>query len=61
VLEGDAPRWTPIIAEDGTPLRLKAEGLALDDRDPSRAWIVLDLDDPDAATELCRLELAGPW
>jgi hypothetical protein len=40
---------------------LKAEGLALDDRDPTRAWIVLDLDDPHAATELCRLELAGPW
>jgi hypothetical protein len=42
-------------------LPLKAEGLALDPRDPHRAWIVVDPDDVDRPAELYELELLGPW
>ena len=40
---------------------LKAEGLALDPRDPRRAWIAVDPDDVDRPAELYELELLGPW
>ncbi len=40
---------------------LKAEGLALDPRDPSRAWITIDPDDVDQPAQLYELELLGPW
>jgi hypothetical protein len=48
------------------PLRLdgeiaKAEGLAIDPRDPTRAWVVTDRDDPAVPSVLYALELTGPW
>lgn len=56
-ITGDEVRYC-VIEERGEPFREKAEGLALDPRDESLAWIVLDKDEPDAPAELCRLELA---
>ena len=47
------------LARGGQPI--KAEGLAFDPADPSRAWIVLDPDDVDRPAELCELALTGPW
>lgn len=53
-------RWSR-LAHEGQPWSAKAEGLALDPRDPSRVWLVVDRDDPAAAAELCAVRLAGPW
>ncbi len=53
-------RWARVTDGD-QPWLAKAEGLALDPRDPSRAWVVVDRDDPTAAAELCELRLEGPW
>ena len=54
-------RWARIVAEDGRPSTDKPEGLAFDEDDPTRAWIVLDADDPSRPAELCELALFGPW
>jgi hypothetical protein len=56
-----AARWAPLVAADGRPFVDKAEGLALDPHDARRAYLVLDLDDPAAPSELCEVELTGPW
>jgi hypothetical protein len=53
-------RWAAIRDADGVPLRHKVEGLALDD-DGRGAWLLSDADDPARPSELCRVELAGPW
>jgi hypothetical protein len=45
---------------DGAPLRHKVEGLALDD-DGRGAWLLSDADDSNRPSELCRVELVGPW
>lgn len=60
-IEETRVRWTPIVAKNDKPFRAKAEGLAFDPSDPSRAWIVLDHDDPSRPSELCALTLEGPW
>ena len=49
----------PIVDEAGAPFVGKPEGLAFDPDDPTRAWIVLDKDDPDVPCEL--LTLAVAW
>lgn len=61
VIEGDRARWTLLRDPSGAALADKAEGLALDPADPSRALVVIDRDDPDAPSELCEVALAGPW
>lgn len=57
-------RWTALADATGgdeRPFVDKAEGLALDPRDPRRAYLVLDLDDPAAPSALCEVELGGRW
>lgn len=61
VIEGGRARWARLRDAGGRLLVEKAEGLALDRRDPRRAWAVLDLDRPEAPSELCELALSGPW
>ena len=51
-----AGRWAPLGEAP-----LKAEGLALDPRDPARAWVVLDPDDPERPADLLEVALDGPW
>jgi hypothetical protein len=53
-------RVTPLLDERGGPLRLKAEGLVLDRKDPTRAWVVVDMDDTQLASELLEVELSFP-
>lgn len=55
----DRLRWTPIVDEHGAPLREKAEGLAVADADAGEFWVLLDADDEDRASELCRVRLDG--
>ncbi|MBI5515877.1 MAG: hypothetical protein HY909_19000 [Deltaproteobacteria bacterium] len=43
----------------GAALTDKPEGLVLDRHDPAVAWVVLDRDDPDTPSALCRVELRG--
>lgn len=58
--DGEA-RWTPLLGEDGTPFDGKTEGVE-HVRGPERQlWTVVDRDDPAAPSELCRVELEGPW
>ena len=54
-------RVAPLVDERGEPFRAKAEGLAFDLDDPTRALVVLDVDDAARPTELCTLRLDGPW
>lgn len=65
VTADERPHGTARLAlltdESGAPFRAKAEGLVLDPDEPSRAVIVLDLDDPERPSELCTLRLEGPW
>jgi hypothetical protein len=57
--DGTRARYAPITDREGRIFTGKAEGLALDPNNPTRAWIVIDRDDPNAAAELCTLELRG--
>jgi len=46
---------------DGSPLAAKVEGVTPSADSPSRCWVVVDVDDPGKASELCEVELGGPW
>jgi len=37
------------------------EGLVIAREVPYRAFVVLDQDDPGTPSELCEVELSGPW
>ena len=41
--DGAAARWTPLLAEDGQPFALKAEGAT--PAGPGRLWVVVDVDE----------------
>jgi hypothetical protein len=47
----------PLLDERGGPLRDKVEGIAIDPRDPKKAWIVVDKDDATAPAELLQVRL----
>ncbi|HEX5727652.1 MAG TPA: hypothetical protein VFX98_19425, partial [Longimicrobiaceae bacterium] len=49
--------WTLLADAAGRPFPGKAEGLLLRDPIPSRAWIVVDHDDPARPSDLCDVEL----
>ena len=51
-------RWTPIVAADGTPFAGKVEGLVAGN-DEGRLYVVVDADDPEAASLFCTVELKG--
>ena len=57
--EGDLVRWAPIVDERGALLHEKAEGLAVADAGAGELWVLLDADDEDRASELCRVRLEG--
>ncbi len=54
----DGVRATALTHEGAS---LKAEGLAFDPANPTRAWIALDPDDVDRPARLLEIELVGPW
>lgn len=53
-------RYAPLLDESGVPVREKAEGVTLGESF-NRVYLVLDVDDPRRASELCIVELSGPW
>ena len=61
VIEPDGARWAPFTNGDGSVFAAKVEGLvpAQDGRDAF--YVVVDSDSPDAQSDLCTVELSGPW
>ncbi len=55
------PRWTLLLDERGNRLCAKVEGILLDAAGENRGWIVIDQDDPSTPSEMCEIELKGPW
>jgi hypothetical protein len=58
VIARDTVRVAP-LSHDGAPL--KAEGLAIDPKNPRHAWVAIDPDDVEQPARLYEIELAGPW
>jgi len=57
----EPPRWCPLCDDQGEPLALKGEGIALSRSRPDRLFAVLDSDSPATPAELLEIELSGPW
>ncbi len=62
VLGDDArvQQLVPILDESGRPLMDKVEGIAIDPTDPTRAFVVVDKDDPHVPAELLVVRLPSP-
>jgi hypothetical protein len=58
--DGDS-RWTLIRDLDGSPVAAKIEGIIGAASGRSLLYAVIDQDDPDTPSELCEIELDGPW
>lgn len=54
-------RWTELRDQSGGRFSGKVEGVTLAPETPARAYVIVDRDDPDLPSELCEVELAGPW
>jgi len=54
-------RWAGLLDEEGRPFGGKVEGLVRHRHDPSRALVVIDVDDHTRPSELCDVALSGPW
>jgi hypothetical protein len=52
--------YAPLLDESGKPAVEKAEGIAFGETS-NHLYLVLDADDPRRASELCLVELTGPW
>lgn len=60
VIDEDGVRFATLLDPEGRPSLAKVEGIA-PSADPRRLHAVTDLDDPDAPSLLCELELGGDW
>lgn len=61
IIDPTGARWTAFTEPSGSLFVAKVEGLV-----PARDWsdtflVVVDSDNPDAQSELCTVELHGPW
>lgn len=54
-------RWAPVVDERGRPFAGKVEGLVVNRDDPTRALVVVDVDDHTRPSELCEVALRGSW
>jgi hypothetical protein len=54
-------RWTVLRDSDGNRFTGKVEGVTLAPETPNRAYVVVDRDDPWRPSELCEVDLGGPW
>jgi hypothetical protein len=61
VLRGNAGFWTPIRDDSGSIVPIKVEGIAADRSQPGRVLVIVDPDDPARPSDLCTVQLAGPW
>lgn len=53
--------WSELLNPDGSRFDGKVEGLFIPPEQPQQVYIVVDRDDPDDPSELCEVELEGPW
>lgn len=60
VIDGSGARWAVIEDAAGGRFDGKVEGVAPGSR-PRTVLVVIDRDDPRLPSELCEVELAGPW
>jgi hypothetical protein len=60
IIDGSGARWAVIEESTGGRFDGKVEGIAPGSR-PGTVLVVIDRDDPDLPSELCEVELAGPW
>jgi hypothetical protein len=60
IIGGSGARWTVIEDAAGGRFDGKVEGIAPGSR-PGTVLVVIDRDDPHLPSELCEVELAGPW
>jgi hypothetical protein len=58
--DGRVKQLVPILDEGGRPLTDKVEGIAIDPTDATRAFVVVDKDDPNAPAELLVVRLPAP-
>jgi hypothetical protein len=56
-----AVNFTALLDETGAVFDGKVEGVVLYPLDPTRALIVVDIDDHERPAELCEVQLDGPW
>ena len=54
-------RWTPLTEPDGSLFAAKVEGLVPASEARDTFLVVIDSDNPDAQSDLCTVELRGPW
>jgi hypothetical protein len=54
-------RWCPVTDPSGLPFAGKIEGILMTPSSGARVLAVIDMDDPGIPSELCTIELAGPW
>jgi hypothetical protein len=54
-------RWAPLTEASGARFAGKVEGLVPAGGASDRLFVVVDADDPGAASELCTVELGGGW
>jgi hypothetical protein len=54
-------RWTPLLDDSGVAFAGKVEGLVAAGDPRDRIYVVIDADDPEAASILCTVELRGHW
>ena len=59
-IDGEGVRFAPLLDPEGRPSLAKVEGIA-PGVEPGRLHAVTDLDDPDAPSLLCEIELGGDW
>jgi hypothetical protein len=55
------PRWALLVDDSGIPFTGKVEGLVAAREADHRVYVVVDADDPEAASILCTVELRGDW
>lgn len=53
--------WGVLLDADGSRFAAKVEGLFIPPERPQQVYVVVDRDDPDDPSELCEVELEGPW
>ena len=54
-------RYTPLVNRSGAPFVRKVEGVAAVNGTDDQVYVVVDADDPDAASVLCTVKLQGDW
>jgi hypothetical protein len=54
-------RWTEVCYADGNRFRGKIEGMTFMEKESHQVFVVIDQDSPNEPSELCEIQLIGPW